>query len=181
MTKIIDRTGDIATNKQGLTGEIINASHIRSGGGNVLWNFEIKETGEECQATYQNFKKGKWKSYEVPTIKDIGYSYRGASKSKFYKLWKSLINRCYNKNSTNYINFGAQGIKISNRWLHLKNFEKDIKTLKNYRENLENPEGFYLYRKNINENYNIENCIWERPSYIGEVRSNTKIIKTMEE
>ena len=71
--------------------------------------------------------------------------------------------RCCNKNSARYSDYGGRGIKICDRWKNsYDNFLKDMGS---------RPEGKTLDRKNSNGNYTPENCIW---SGIDKQNSNTR-------
>ncbi len=43
-----------------------------------------------------------------------------------YEAWKHIIQRCKNTNDSGYINYGARGIKVCQRWLEVKNFLEDL-------------------------------------------------------
>src|SRR3990167_999294 len=71
----------------------------------------------------------------------------GESKTRLYALWSSMNNRCSIPSDTNYIRYGAKGIKVCNEWhtyLPFRNW-----ALKNgYTNNLtldriENSKGYY--------------------------------------
>lgn len=53
---------------------------------------------------------------------------------KFYGTWDSMMQRCNNSKSTNYKNYGARGIKVSEEFKDCKTFIKYIESLPNYSE-----------------------------------------------
>lgn len=68
-----------------------------------------------------------------------------------YKTWKSMIQRCTNKKTKEYPNYGGRGIIICEEWKTFSNFFKDMG---------ERPEGKTIDRKNNNLGYFKENCAW---------------------
>ena len=71
--------------------------------------------------------------------------------SKVYVSWQSMKQRCLNKNSPSYKNWGGRGITICNRWMKFENFYEDMG---------ERPEGTSIDRINNNKGYFKENCRW---------------------
>lgn len=43
---------------------------------------------------------------------------------KSYNVWVHMIDRCYNKNSTNYLWYGEKGVTICDEWKLYSNFKK---------------------------------------------------------
>lgn len=41
---------------------------------------------------------------------------RGMSKTREYKIWRGMLNRCYNPNVNDYNIYGGRGIKVSEVW-----------------------------------------------------------------
>jgi hypothetical protein len=42
----------------------------------------------------------------------------GLSKTRLYRIYRNMIQRCYNPKNTRYNRYGAKGIRICNEWLH---------------------------------------------------------------
>ena len=76
----------------------------------------------------------------------------GFYKHSLYTVWCSMKQRCYNKNSRPYKNYGGRGIKICKEWQD--NPGKFIKW------SLDNgwKEGLEIDRENNNKNYSPKNC-----------------------
>ena len=77
-------------------------------------------------------------------------------KSRLYKVWIDMKNRCNNPNNHNYMHYGAKGIKVCKEW------EEDYKKFYNwamengYKENTE--KKYTIDRINNSKGYNPENC-----------------------
>jgi hypothetical protein len=45
---------------------------------------------------------------------------------KFYKVWASMLDRCYNPNHPAYKDYGGRGITVCERWHKFENFRDDM-------------------------------------------------------
>lgn len=83
----------------------------------------------------------------------------GLAKSRSYKSWMAMKERCLNSYSSSYSRYGALGIKICERWLSsFQSFYEDMG---------ERPIGKTLDRLDPFGNYFKENCRWATPSEQG--------------
>lgn len=71
--------------------------------------------------------------------------------SKTYIAWRSMKERCLNDQHPDYADYGGRGITICKRWLAFLNFLEDMGDA---------PVGTTLERKNVDGNYEPDNCIW---------------------
>ena len=73
-----------------------------------------------------------------------------------YATWARMVQRCTNKNSKDYPNWGGRGITICERWRHSpENFYADMG---------DRPDGHSLDRIDNDGNYEPSNCRWATKS-----------------
>jgi hypothetical protein len=78
----------------------------------------------------------------------------GKTKTSEYKSWLKMKDRCYVVNDISYPNYGGRGIKVCDRWRHsFENFYADMGDKPSRKHTLE--------RKNSNEDYTPDNCVWD--------------------
>jgi hypothetical protein len=98
------------------------------------------------------------------------FTKHGRRGTRLYTIWCDMKARCNNKNSNNYHNYGGRGIDICEEW---KNdfspfFEWAIAT--GYNDSLS------IDRKNVNGNYEPENCRWVNANIQQRNRRNNHFI-----
>lgn len=84
-----------------------------------------------------------------------------------YVSWASMLNRCRNKKSPSYRNYGGRGITYCKTWSNFENFLKDMG---------ERPLGQSLDRIDVNGDYCLENCRWATPFEQARNRTNSKFV-----
>ena len=76
----------------------------------------------------------------------------GQSKTKLYRVWKGMRERCTNPNHQYYHCYGGRGITVCDEWMHgFESFSKWAH-FNGY------AKGFSIERKDVNGNYCPENC-----------------------
>ncbi len=93
---------------------------------------------------------------------------KGKKKSKIYRIWVSMIQRCTNPNDKGYEDYGGREITVCKRWLKFENFLEDMG---------EAPEGHQIDRENNDKGYYKKNCRWvTKQTQMRNKRDNNLII-----
>jgi hypothetical protein len=100
------------------------------------------------------------KAYELFNIKQnscrCNIVKHGLNKSRIYAIYHNMKDRCYNPNCKAYKNYGARNIIIYKKWLNDDGFINfyNWAIINGYEENLT------IDRKNVDGNYEPNNCRW---------------------
>lgn len=97
----------------------------------------------------------------------------GLSKTKFYRSWLHMRERCNKPQTKNYNDYGGRGIKVCPEWESFDNFYKDM--YPSYEETLS------LDRTDVNGNYELKNCRWIPFELQNANRRNNRVIEYMGE
>lgn len=93
------------------------------------------------------------------------------TKTRLYRTWQNMKNRCYNKNTLKYSIYGARGITVCDEWLN------DFISFKSWAMGNGYNETLTIDRIDVNGNYEPNNCRWStKKEQSNNTRSNIIIM-----
>lgn len=92
----------------------------------------------------------------------------GMSRTRFYRIWAKMRQRCNDSNCTNYHKYGAKGVKVCERWDDFRNFHSDM--FDTYED------GLTLDRIDNSKGYEPSNCRWSTYKEQNRNRTNNHFI-----
>lgn len=97
----------------------------------------------------------------------------GLSKTRIYKCWDGMKERCYNPNRLDYKSYGGRGIKVCTEWLDK---EVGFKNFLEWAMNNGYTDDLTLDRKDVNGNYEPSNCRWANKDTQANNRRNNHLL-----
>jgi hypothetical protein len=114
------------------------------------------ECGNETDVLSTRIKNGITKSCGCLKFKKGQNQTHGLRKHPIYNVWTGMKERCLNKKSKKYPDYGGRGILMCKEWEEsFVNFYNDMKD--GY------VKGLHLDRKENDKGYSKENCRWVTP------------------
>lgn len=89
------------------------------------------------------------------------------TETHIHKVWSNAKDRCYRKKNNRYDHYGAKGIKMCDEW------KEDFQKFYQWAINNGYVVGLSLERKDLNGDYEPNNCIWISKFFQARNKSNT--------
>lgn len=104
----------------------------------------------KCSVASCYRRNGKCKGWEIVKI---GSSTHGGTKSRLFKIWSGMHERCERENHKHYENYGGRGITVCNEW-------SDFATFEHWATETGYKDGLSIDRVDVDGNYTPANCRW---------------------
>lgn len=130
----------------------LTAIELKSGDkyDNKIWLCEC-ECGNLTEAKEKYLLNGHKKS--CGCLYGIGKRKHGCTKTRLFKIWCSMHERCERKSHMHYEDYGGRGISVCDKWNEFVAFKAWAES-NGYKDNLT------IDRKDVDGNYCPENCRW---------------------
>ena len=143
--KIIDLTGQ-RFERLVVTGRAPNKSEKDT---NARWHCKC-DCGRMCIAYGQDLRREKFKSCGCLNAERI-YKH-GQSRTKAYRTWITLRQRCENQKNVSYPKYGGDGVVVCERWKVYENFYSDMGDAPSIKHTIDRIDG--------TKGYEPSNCRW---------------------
>lgn len=90
--------------------------------------------------------------------------------ARLRSIYSSMFDRCYNSKNSDYVFYGAKGIRICDEWINNKQAFNDWAIENGYEE------GLTIDRIDPDKDYSPENCRWVTAKYNSKWKSTTHYI-----
>ena len=166
-------------------GKLVPIRFVERRNGRTLWEC-VCDCGNHTIVGYSNLVNGITKScgcYDSECKLQRNRDRRRCATSKdfscfpiisdhpLYRIWSSMVTRCYNPNSNHYRNYGGRGIEVCDRWLGENGFENFVRDMG------ERPSSKHsIDRINVNKGYEPSNCRWATTKEQSRNKQTTKYV-----
>jgi len=126
--------------------------------------------GVEKRLRAASVRSGATQSCGCQRSVSIGNTHRrhGMDGTPIYRTWATMLSRCTNPNATGYARYGGRGIVVCDSWKTFENFHTDMG---------DRPDGHTLERRENNQGYSKDNCMWATRKAQARNRRNTIFVE----
>lgn len=135
----------------------------------MLWECECF-CGKKFKTRYSRLKAGRAASCGCARRDNQrkAVTKHGMSGTKVYKVYRSMLDRCHNRNDSHYHNYGDLGVEVCERWRGPGGFERFIEDM-----GLPPQPRMSVERKDVTKGYSPDNCVWLLLQLQGRNKRNT--------
>lgn len=140
-------------------------------GKNTIWHCKC-DCGKELDIIAYNLKDGHSKSCGCLAAEEKSkrHTKHGDTKTRLFRTWQHMLNRCYNTNVRGYKNYGGRGISVCEEWRNSFIPFRDWAHQNGYNEDLS------IDRIDVNGNYEPNNCRWTTAKVQANNKRNNRLL-----